>query len=473
MKNNRREFIKKTGAVGIGLAGSGFITGSGESFAAKSATESSSQIFNMHGYSAPKLDVVRIGIIGLGNRGSGSVVRLASINGVEIKALCDLDEGRARSALESISFLDHKPDLYYGGENEWKKVCERSDIDLIAVVTPWPLHTPMCLYAMENDKHAYTELPASLTIEGCWQLVETSERTKKHCVQMSGSCSGGMSAVILNMVRQGFFGEIIHGEGAYIHTLIDRILGLRYNTYMYRLEQNIGRHGNLYPQHGLVPILQMMDINYGDKMEHLSSVSSDDFSMNEYAKKLAAEDDMWKPYVDRDFRGNINTSIIKTNKGRTIMVQHDVSSPRPNVRFELISGTKGVYQASQGKIATSHEWLSDQEFDALVKKYTPKVVKVFEELYQKSAVVTRSGRSYARVSPTDWRLIDCLHNGLPVDMDVYDAAVSSSVIPLSIQSAANRGNSVDVPDFTRGSWKTNQRGMDINLQRGGGTTKLR
>ena len=470
---NRRYFLKKIGLAGLGLSGANIADCSRIAIANEPLPQTPGQSFNMSGFRAPKLDVVRIGIIGIGNRGSGTVMRLAGIDGVEIKALCDLDHGRVHKAIDSIRFLGHNPDPYYGDENEWKKVCERPDIDLIAIVTPWSLHASQCVYAMENEKHAYTELPAATTIEDCWRLVETSERTRKHCVQMSSSCSGGISAVILNMVRKGFFGDIIHAEGAYIHQIIQNILGLRYNTYFYRLNENIGKHGNLYPQHGLVPIIQMLDINCGDKMEYLSSVSSNDFSMNQYAENLAEGDDIWKPYVGKDYRGNINTTIIKTHKGRTIMVQHDVSSPRPGVRFNLISGSKGIYMARPDRIATNHDgWIPDEEFNLLVKKYTPRITKVFTRFYNQSQEILRTGRGYARVNPTDWRLIDCLHNGLPVDMDVYEAAVSSSIIPLTVWSTANRSNSVDVPDFTRGAWKTNTRGMDINFERGGGTTKL-
>jgi predicted dehydrogenase len=171
-----------------------------------------------------------------------------------------------RSA-DNIKNLGHKPDFYSGDEIAWKKMVERNDLDLIAIVTPWHLHTPMCVFAMENEKHAYTELPAATTLEECWQLVETSERTKKHCVQMSSSCSGGSAAVILNMVREGYFGEIVHGEGCYIHTLLDFYLFDKemYHN-MWRLKENIGKSGNLYPNHGLVPIMQLMDINYGDRL---------------------------------------------------------------------------------------------------------------------------------------------------------------------------------------------------------------
>lgn len=290
---------------------------------------------------------------------------------------------------------------------------------------------------------------------------------------MSSNCHGGLHAVVLNMVREGFFGELIHAEGAYIHDLLMRYL---FNKEMYhnmwRLKENTGRNGSLYPQHGLVPIMQMMDINYGDRMVYLASISTDDFTMGEAAKELASEDDFFEPYVGKNYRGNMNTTIIRTQKGRSIMIQHDVTSPRPDVRFDLISGSKGIFKARPGRIATSHDgWLPDEEFKALVEKYTPEINKRFEKLTQQAEQLDKRGHSYYRVSPTDWRLIDCLRNGLPVEMDVYEAAASSSIIPLSEWSVEKR-STVEIPDFTNGSWKTNPRGMDINLKKGGGTTKL-
>jgi hypothetical protein len=337
---------------------------------------------------------------------------------------------------------------------------------------------------MEHDKHAYTELPSANTVEECWQLVETSERTKKHCVQMSGSCLGGASAIVLNMAREGFFGDIIHAEGAYIHDLIPHNLfidGFYHNNW--RIKENIDRDGNLYPQHALVPIMQMLDINYGDKMDYLVALSSADFNLAPYAEMMAEKEDVWKPFVGANFRGNINNTLIRTVKGRSILMQHDVSSPRPAVRFHLISGSKGMYQASsgndrnkfEGRISTSHKdgWWPQEETDALLKKYTPEINKKFDSMYKEIESKVRDLRGYFRVSPVDWRLIDCLRTGLPLDMDVYDAALSSAIIPLSEWSVANRSNSVTVPDFTSSAWETNQRHVDINLERGSGDTKLK
>jgi hypothetical protein len=417
-----------------------------------------------------------VGFIGVGSRGSGTVQRLANIEGVEIKALCDLLPGNIQKAIDSIKNYSHQPEVYSGNEESWKEVCDREDIDLIYTATPWNLHAPIAVRAMLHDKHVYTELPVGTTLEECWEVVETSEKTRKHCYMGSGSSHDGMSAVILNMVRQGFFGELIHGEGNYVHDRVngpgrwerddDNWFGYR----PWRLKENIGRNGNLYPQHGLGPVAQMMDINYGDKMDYLVSISSDDFTMGPKMKELSASDAYFEPYSGLKFRGNMNTTIIRTHKGRTIMLQHDISSPRPGSRFQLISGTKGIYDARPNKIALGEEWLSEGEFQSLVEKFTPELSRNFDEKL-KQVGGPRGNRSYERVTASDWRLIDCLRNGLPLEMDVYDAALWSSITPLSEWSVARQGNSVEVPDFTAGAWKTNQRGMDIGLQKGG-TTKL-
>jgi hypothetical protein len=473
MKSNRRDFLKKTGIAGIGLVG-GVISSSKEEQNKEPFKKDYRQRFNMHGYAAPALDVVRVGVTGVGNRGSGTVMRLASLEGVEIKAINDVEEDRVQSAIESIS-ATQSPDGYSRDENDWKRMCERDDIDLIAIQTPWELHVDQAVYAMEHGKHVYCELTAANTIEECWRLVETSENTRQHFVQMSASCHGGIQATVLNMVRNGVFGEILHGEGSYIHDLMNdyNFTKTMYHS-MWRLNENIDRHGNLYPQHGLVPVAQMMDLNYGDQMDYMVSMSTNDFMMGKRAKELAEEDEFWEPYVGRDYRGNLNTSIIRTHKGKTIMLQHDVTTPRPAVRFDLISGTKGAFKAGPARIGFSYNdgWISQEEFDALVEEYTPEINKRFSQLMEQAEEAGRAQRSYARVNAMDWRLIDCLRNGLPVEMNVYEAALTSSIIPLSEWSVANRSNSVSVPDFTDGAWKTNKRGMDVQLESGGGNTRI-
>jgi hypothetical protein len=474
MKLNRKNFLKV-----VGLAAAGMVVKTGSAANNISLSKKHVQKFNMHGYGAPKLDKVRVGFIGVGSRGSGTLVRLSSIEGVEVKALCDIVPERINSAIKLLKdeFPPQKPTSYSGDADSWKAVCEREDIDLIYTATPWELHAPIAIYAMEHGKHVYTELPVGVTLEECWQVVETSESTRKHCFMDCGSGHDGMAAVVLNMVRQGFFGEIIHGEGHYIHDRVsdnktrwerDKNNNNWFGYRPWRLQENINRNGNLYPAHGLGPIAQMMDINYGDQMKYMVSISSNDFTMSNKMREMAEIDDYYKPYVGLDFRGNMNTTIIRTHKGRTIMLQHDISSPRPGQRFDLISGNKGIYSA--GKIATGEEWLRQEEFNSLKERYTPEITKRFDEIRNKAGG-SHGSRSYERVTATDWRLVDCLRNGLPLEMDVYDAALWSAITPLSEWSVKREGETIEIPDFTSGAWKTNKRGMDIDIKKGG-TTNL-
>ncbi|MGV3507642.1 MAG: Gfo/Idh/MocA family protein [Sphingobacteriaceae bacterium] len=463
--SNRREFLKLTGLAGASIL-TGCATGNISTNNAKQGAgiRNHAQKFNMSGYAAPALETVRIGFIGLGNRGPGAVVRMSKIEGVEIKGLCDIRPEKAEAARKSIEKTAQKPELYTAGENDWKKLCERPDIDLIYIATPWHLHTPMALFAMEHGKHVAVEIPAATTIEECWQLVETSERTRKHCMILENCCYDFFELLTLNMARQGFFGEIFHAEGAYIHDLLDSNFSKTKYQNMWRLKENY-KNGSLYPTHGLGPVAQAMNINRGDKMEYLVSVSSNDFMMGQMAKELAAKDDFYKQFTDKSFRGNMNTTTIRTSKGKTIMIQHDVTTPRPYSRIHLLSGTKATAQKYPlpGRIAIDHkDWLSAKEVKALEEKYQPPIVKRIGELAKK--VGGHGGMDFLM----DWRLIDCLRNGLPLDIDVYDAASWSAIKPLSEQSVANRSNSIDIPDFTGGSWKTNKP-VDISLKQGGNT----
>jgi predicted dehydrogenase len=465
MKSNRRNFIKLSGLTGVSIAGGNIATALANE--AGNQPDGPDQHFNMSGFAAPKLETVRIGFIGLGNRGPGAVERMSKIAGVDIKGLCDLRPDKANAAKKLLEKTPHRPDVYTNNENEWKKMCERKDIDLIYIATPWSLHTPMAVYAMNQDKHVCIEVPAAKTIDECWQLVETSEKTRKHCMILENCCYDFFELLTLNMARQGFFGEIVHTEGAYIHDLL--MDNFKKDTYwnMWRLKENF-RNGCLYPTHGLGPVAQVLNINRGDKMDNLVSVSSDDYSMGPLAKELAAKDDFYKPYANKSFRGNLNTTTIKTALGKTITIQHDVSSTRPYSRIHLISGTKGAARKYPlpARIATGHEdWLSEDKIKSLEEKYQPAIVKKVGEMAKQ--VGGHGGMDFLM----DWRTIDCLRNGLPLDIDVYDAAAWSAVAPLSEWSVANHSNSIKVPDFTKGSWKTN-RPVDIHLDKGGNTKVL-
>jgi Glycosyl hydrolase 109, C-terminal domain/Oxidoreductase family, NAD-binding Rossmann fold len=481
MTTNRRNFLKTTAFAGAGAVAGGLISNctpkqpeSKLAVIIDSVKKAHNQKFNMCGYAAPAIPVVRIGIIGLGDRGSDAVQRLTYIEGVEIKALCDKREVCVKESQKYLTGIGNAAaQEFYGDENIWKKLVELPDLDLIYTCTPWIMHTPIAVYAMEHGKHVACEVPIARTIDDAWQLVETSERTRKHCMMLENCCYDFFELLTLNMARQGMFGEIIHGEGAYIHNL----MGYNFNkpqddkqvdgayTDMWRLKENAARNGNLYPTHGLGPVCQALNINYGDRMEHLSSVSTFDFTMGPKEKELAAKDPFYSPWKDSSFRGNMNTTIIKTTLGKTIMVQHDVSSDHPYSRIHLLQGTRGkVRKFPEEHIALGEEWANPEKMKEFYDKYSPEIVKRVGEMAKK--VGGHGGMDFIM----DWRLIDCLRNGLPLDQSVYDGVLWSSVAPLSEWSVANRSQSIDVPDYTGGSWKTNKP-IGINLETGG-TTKV-
>jgi hypothetical protein len=321
---------------------------------------------------------------------------------------------------------------------------------------------------MKNGKHAASEVPAAKTIDECWELVETSEKTKQHMMMLENCCYDFFELLTLNMIRNGLFGEIVHAEGAYIHDLSKDYL-FNKNAYadMWRLKENIQNNGSLYPTHGLGPIAQCMNINRGDKFDHLVSMSTNDFSLGMMAKEMAAKDEFFKQYEGKTYRGNMNTTLIRTDLGKTLMVQHDVSTPRPYSRIHLVSGTKGVAQKWPGpeRIGFGHGWMKQDELNKMREQYTPPIVKHIGDIAKN--VGGHGGMDFIM----DWRLIDCLRNGLPLDQDVYDAASWSCVFPLSGTSVANKSKSIDVPDFTRGAWKNNKP-HDMTLN-GGGTTGVR
>ena len=466
MKDNRRNFLKLTGLTGLGMVGGGIFKGfAKEPYTSPSTGLLKSQRFNMSGYAAPRLETVRVGFIGLGQRGPSHMMNVTKIENTEIKAVCDIRPEYAEKAKKAVQPSGHNPEVYAGDSEAWKKLCDRKDIDLVYIATPWDMHAPMAVYAMEQGKHVCLEVPAAVTVEECWQLVETSERTRKHCMMMENCCYDFFELLTLNMARQGYFGDIIHGEGAYNHNL----LGLNFdkNGYweMWRLKENMKRNGNLYPTHGLGPICQVMNINRGDKMDYLTSSSSKDFMMAEKAKELAAKDDFYKPFVSDTYRGNANTTNIYTHNGRTIMLQHDVTSPAVYSRIHKIVGTKGsaLKYPLPAKISNGGEdWLSEAEIKSLGEKYQPAIVKRVGELAKK--VGGHGGMDFIM----DWRTIDCLRNGLPLDQDVYDAALWSAIAPLSEWSVAHHSDAINVPDFTYGSYITNQP-VDIMLEKGGNT----
>ncbi len=461
MDSSRRSFLKQASLLSSLAISLPNIVHSGTAFSSN----------NMCGFRAPKIDQVRMAIVGLGNRGSGAVSRFTYIEGVTIVALCDRHEDRVQQEQQKVKDAGLQAPKTYSGDEGWKKMLSENELDLVYICTPWDLHAPMSIAAMQAGAHVGCEVPIGLTVKELWKVVQVSEQTQKHCMMLENCCYDFFELITLNMVQQGLFGELIHAEGAYIHDLLDLNFSKTYYDDFWRLKENIRLHGNLYPTHGIGPIAQCMNINRGDQIATLVNMQSADFHMRAKASELAATDADFAPFASKSYRGNMNTTLMRTQKGKTLMIQHDVSSPRPYSRIHLLSGTIGFAQKYPTKglsfkdYKDGHAWLPQEEMAELEAKYTPDMVKLIGE--QAKAVGGHGGMDFIM----DWRLIDCLRNGLPLDQDVYDAASWSAIIPLSIQSSAQNSRQLNFPDFTKGNWKNNK---PVNLSlAGGGNTKIR
>jgi len=438
----RRDFIRMGTSAGIGVA----IAGVGLNACSKSIATSSG---------AAKVDpikTVRLGVVGVGNQGSGHFDNFLKIEGVEIVAVCDLVEDKvARMQEWAVQAGKPKPKGYSNGENDYKRMCAEEDLDLVFTATPWRWHVPICVEAMKTGSHAATEVPAAVTIDECWELVETAEKYNKHCVMMENVCYFRPEMLILNMVRKGVFGELLHGAGAYNHDLRNLKLGGAYEK-DWRVFHSIDRNGNLYPTHGLGPIAQCMNINRGDRFE---LPGFDEFSCT-WIKRIRTK----KLGEDHQFSkanykcGDVNTSMIKTVNGKTIYLVHDTNLPRPYSRINRIQGTQGI---TEGFSDLTHSNLVHIEGKSPAHRWEP--LNNFAEEYEHP--LTKQAQEWAKGGGhggadfiEDYRLIYCLRNGLPTDMDVYDAADWTVVSGLTEISVANRSRPVDFPDFTRGLWKT-------------------
>jgi len=341
---------------------------------------------------------------------------------------------------------------------------EKEDLDLVITATPWEWHVPVCVAAMKARKHAAPEVPAAVTVDECWQLVETSEKTRRYCVILENCCYGRSEMMVLNMVRQGLLGELVHGEAGYLHDLRSLKFDPEYYEGMWRLKHSIERNGNLYPTHGLGPVAQCMNINRGDRFDYLVSISSKSMGLNLYAAKKLGPD---HPKAKVKYAlGDINVSLIRTVNGRTITLYHDCSSPRPYSRINLVQGTKGIFQGYPDRIYIEGKSPEKDTWEPLENYATQYEHPLWKARAQDAKGAGHGGMDYMVL----YRLIKCLRNGTPPDMDVYDAATWSVVSELSERSVADRGRSVDFPDFTRGKWKTNPPLGIIGARSCGGTT---
>lgn len=378
------------------------------------------------------LERVRIGFVGLGVRAKRAVMRMMHIEGCDITAICDLVPENIEEAKSIIAKYGGKEPVCLCGTNGWQELCERPDIDLIYICTDWASHADISVYAMECGKHVAVEVPAATTIDDCRRIVRTAEQQRRHFIMLENCCYDEFELCVLNMAQQGLLGEIIHAEGSYLHDLRERIAsndggGRKWSNW--QVEFMNQHRGNPYPTHGLGPIALIMGINRTDKMKSIVSCSS-------------------KTIDSKVLQSNMNSSIITTEKGKTILVQHCMTLPRPYSRSFLVSGTEGFAQKYPVQYFAfapeSDTAIMGKECEELMQKYAHPYVKLYKE--RGEALCGRRWIDYAM----DSRLIHCLRNGLPLDMNVYDAALWSSLVELTDISANNGGAPVEIPDFTCG-----------------------
>lgn len=444
----RRHFIKALGGITAGFAALPTLA----SAASTAAPSRKTGAKYMGDFAAPKLEKVKVAIIGVGARGSGHAAQLATIEGVDFVGVCDLNEGRAKRSADNVSKKGHSPKVYSGEENGWRKMLAETKPDAVFIATPWELHAPMCIESMKAGAHAFTEVPMACTIKELWDIVDTSEATGRHCMMMENVNYGREELLYLNMCRQGVIGELLHGEAAYIHELRGQMENGD-STGSWRTFHYAKRNGNLYPTHGLGPVAQYMNLGRGeDNFHRLVSFSSPAKGRALYAAKS-------QKLTNPEFKtmeyhgGDMSTSIIKTTLGRTILVQWDETSPRPYSRLNLIQGTKGTLAGFPNRVAIEgitksyHEWAQGPEFEEIAAKYEHPLFKRMGELAKKMG--GHGGMDFLML----YRIIECLRNGEPIDQNVYEGAFWSAVGPLSEKSVAEDGMPQDFPDFTRGNWK--------------------
>lgn len=402
------------------------------------------------------LPVVRVAFIGLGMRGPGAVNRMTYIPGVEVVALCDVEQKNTEKVNKMLQEKGlPKAQEFYGDTSVWRKVTALPNVDLVYVATDWLSHAKIGIQAMKDGKHVAIEVPAAVTMDEIWGLINTSEQTRKHCMQLENCVYDFFELTTLNMVQQGLLGEVIHGEGAYIHGLQPY-----WDEYWndWRMDFNKAHRGDVYPTHGLGPVCQAMNIHRGDKLNYLVAMDTKAIGNLEFLKKKRNEE-------VKGFRnGDHTTTMIGTENGKSILIEHNVTSPRPYNRMYQLTGTKGFankypiegYALGSEELdpaltknhenLTAHSFVPEDVQVALMKKYKHPIAKDIED--QAKKVGGHGGMDFIM----DYRLIYCLQRGLPLDMDVYDLAEWCSLIPLTEISLDNNSVPVEIPDFTRGGW---------------------
>jgi hypothetical protein len=430
---NRRDFLKLSGAAAASL---------GKPLAPEAVEHPAlAGLF-------PPIENVRIGMVGVGLQGGSHVENFLKIPGCRISAVCDIRDERTSWAQKAIAAAGHAaPAVYSRGPRDFERLCETEELDLVFTATPWEWHVPVMLAAMKAGKHAATEVPAAMTIDDCWALVEAAEKFRRHAVMMENCNYDRPEMLVLNIVQQGLLGDVLHAEGGYLHDLRE-IKFEKKDEGLWRRAWSRKLDGNPYPTHGLGPIANCLDINRGDRFDYMVSMSGPSRGLQGWARDHFPADAPERR--ERFTLGDVNTSLNKTALGRTIVVQHCTNLPRPYSRIHAVQGTAGMFQGYPNRLyiegrGKPHQWV---EYAAILKEFDHPLWRAIEA---QSAGAGHGGMDFIE----DYRLIQCLREGRPTDMNVYDAAALSAVVDLSVQSTARRSRAVDFPDFTRGRWRAN------------------
>ena len=417
------------------------------------------------GLTVPKMKAVRVAFVGLGMRGPGAVERFSHIPGVEVVALCDYEPERAERCQQILRKAGLKPADVYSGPDGYKEVCARPDVDLVYVATDWDHHFPVAKTALESGKNTAIEVPSAMNLEQCWELINLSEKNRKHCMILENCCYDWFELRALNMAQQGVFGEVLRAQGAYIHNL-DDFWGAYWSNpendpdkLGWRMKYNKENRGDVYATHGLGPVAQVMDIHRGDRFTTLTAMDTKSVTGKEYVEKKTGKK------CDDCRNGDHTTTLMRTANGKVVEIQHNVMNPQPYNRLYQLTGTKGfankypvegfAIDAAQLKATgntpkvddlSSHGFMPAAEKKALEEKYEHPIIKKYGAMAQK--VGGHGGMDFFM----DARMVYCLQNGLPLDMDVYDLAEWCSLAELGSLSMDNNSAAVAFPDFTRGHW---------------------
>jgi predicted dehydrogenase len=394
-------------------------------------------------------NTVRIGMVGVGGRGTGLLRNLLDLPGVEIPAICDINEDNLRRAQDIVEKAGRpQPAGYSGGPEDFRRLVERKDLDAVVTATPWEWHTPVCLAAMRAEKYAATEVPAAITVEECWDLVNTSEKTGKPCMMLENVCYFRNVLMVLNLIQQGMLGEIIHSEAGYQHDVRGGKIRATDGEIRWRGMHAVKRNANLYPTHPIGPVAWWSNINRGDRFTYLVSMSSKSRGINNYVRKKFGPD---HPNAKRSYAlGDVNTTLIRTENGVTVTLYHDTQLPRPYDLILRVQGTEGIYSGTLDKIYIEdrspkpHTW---EDIEPYYEKYEH---PIWKDLGPTARNYGHGGGDYITLH----QFVKAVRNRTQTPIDIYDSALWSVITPLSETSVATKSAPVDVPDFTRGKWKT-------------------